>query len=77
MPGGFHPPPDVMASWPEPNYIDPETKGKELLVVAIIFCVLALLVVSLRLWTRLCLQGEAGLDDVLITLAMVRDTFNI
>lgn len=21
MPGGKHPPPEVMASWPEPNYV--------------------------------------------------------
>jgi hypothetical protein len=73
MAGGLHPPLDVISSWPKPNYINPATKGRELLVVAIIFCVLAILVVSLRLWTRLCLQGHAGLDDLLITLAMVRN----
>lgn len=74
MPGGFHPPAEVVASWPPPNYINPETKGKELLIVVIFFCILAILVVSLRLWTRLCVQGHAGLDDVLITLAMVGKT---
>jgi hypothetical protein len=73
MGGGYHPPPEVIESWPKPNYINPESKGNGLLIVALVFTVLSVLVVSLRLWTRLWLQRRPGMDDLLIGLAMVRN----
>ena len=71
MGGGYHPSPELIASWPKPNYIDPQTRGNELLIVVIVFLTLTVLIVSLRLWTRLCLQHNAGPDDLLITLSLV------
>ncbi|KAK2768742.1 hypothetical protein FQN54_000598 [Arachnomyces sp. PD_36] len=49
MPGGFHPPPSVIASWPTPNYVDPETKGKGLFAISLILCIAAILAVGARL----------------------------
>lgn len=73
MPGGFHPPVSVVLTWPLPNYDDPVGKGHQLLVVTIIFGVLAVIFVSARLWSRIKVQKNAGLDDLFITLALVRN----
>ncbi|KFZ10515.1 hypothetical protein V501_05162 [Pseudogymnoascus sp. VKM F-4519 (FW-2642)] len=51
MPGGFHPTKEVFLSWPKPNYIDPETKGNQLLVVTIISTILAIASVLARIPT--------------------------
>jgi len=72
MPGGFHPPISVVLNWPLPNYKDPIGKGSQLLVVTIIFGCLSVLFVSARLWSRIKVQKTAGLDDLCITLALVR-----
>lgn len=71
MPGGFHPPPSVIAAWPKPNYTDPEAKGSELLVVSIVFTVLSSVAVVARLWVRLRHKNQAGADDVILGLCMV------
>jgi len=72
MPGGFHPPLSVILSWPLPNYTDPVGKGPQLLIVTIIFGILSVLFVAARLWSRIKVQKNAGLDDLCITLALVR-----
>jgi hypothetical protein len=73
MPGGFHPPLSVILSWPPPNYTDPIGKGPQLLVVTIIFGILSVFFVVARLWSRIKVQKNAGLDDLCITLALVRN----
>ena len=67
-----HPPLDVILSWPEPNYVNPETRGNALLIVNIIFLVLCFITAAARLWARLRILHSAGVDDLLITIAMVR-----
>lgn len=67
-----HPPLDVILSWPEPNYVNPETRGNALLVVNILFLAICFVAVAARLWARLRILHSAGLDDLLITIAMVR-----
>lgn len=71
MPGGFHPTVDVIQAWPKSNYIDPETKGNQLLVVTIISTILAILSVLARVWVRLWYQRQFGADDVMLVLCMV------
>ncbi|KFY21591.1 hypothetical protein V493_07275 [Pseudogymnoascus sp. VKM F-4281 (FW-2241)] len=71
MPGGFHPTKDVILAWPKPNYIDPETKGNELLVVTIITTILTVAAVLARVWVRIRYQRHIGADDVMLVLCMV------
>ena len=66
-----HPPLDVILSWPKPNYISPETRGHSLLAVNVTFLVIAFIAVVARLWARLRIVKSPGLDDLLITIAMV------
>lgn len=72
MPGGFYPPPSVIASWPTPNYVDPPERGVGVVIVAVIFGVLMLVTASARLWVRFRILREPGLDDYLIALSVVR-----
>ena len=62
---------DVILSWPQPNYIDPVRRGPALVAVNCVLLPLALIVVGLRLYTRLIIVHSAGLDDVFIGLASV------
>lgn len=71
MPGGLHPPADVIASWPKPNFVDPELRGDGLLVGSVLLVTIAFLVVCMRLWSRFIVMHQGGLDDVLIVVAMV------
>ncbi|KFY12264.1 hypothetical protein V492_03982 [Pseudogymnoascus sp. VKM F-4246] len=57
MPGGFHPTKEAFLAWPKPNYVDPETKGNQLLIVTIISTILLLASVIARIPT----VGIAGL----------------
>lgn len=71
MPGGFHPTIAVIQAWPKPNYVDPETKGNQLLVVTIISTILAIASVLARVWVRIGYQHQFGADDVMLVLCMV------
>lgn len=71
MPGGFHPTVDAIRAWPKPNYIDPQTKGKQLLVVTIISTILAIAAVLARVWVRLRYQRQFGADDAMLVLCIV------
>ncbi|OBT93162.1 hypothetical protein VE01_09232 [Pseudogymnoascus verrucosus] len=59
-------PPDVILSWPKPNYTDPDRRGPALLIVNCFLLPLAMVVVGMRLYTRLIIVHSAGLDDVFI-----------
>jgi hypothetical protein len=65
------PPPEVVESWPAPNYVDPETRGQSLLVVNITLLGLCLIALAARLWSRLVILRSPGLDDLFITIAIV------
>ncbi|KAJ5262970.1 hypothetical protein N7524_008275 [Penicillium chrysogenum] len=65
------PPAAIVNSWPTPNYIDPPTRGHGVLIVNIVCFSLALIVVSLRLYTRLRVTCSAGIDDVLIVIGLI------
>ena len=48
----LHPPLSVIATW-TPNYIDPETRGPGIIVMAAILQAACYLTVFLRIWARL------------------------
>ncbi|KXX82213.1 hypothetical protein MMYC01_201707 [Madurella mycetomatis] len=65
------PPPEVMATWPAPNYIDPETRGPALLIVQFITLPIALLCLALRLYVKLSITRKSGWDDWLMVAAAI------
>ncbi|KAF1816740.1 hypothetical protein P152DRAFT_135994 [Eremomyces bilateralis CBS 781.70] len=71
MPGGVHPPISVAKSWPQPNYINPETRGWGLVILVVVLYFVTFLIFTARLWARLKIAKNAGLDDALISVAMV------
>ncbi|KAI5284476.1 hypothetical protein KEM54_001303 [Ascosphaera aggregata] len=62
------PPPEVIATWPEPDYVDPEYIGNQLIVIGIVFGFLSIVTICLRLWVRLWMKRNAGWDDLLIVI---------
>ena len=61
----------VLLSWPAPNYVDPIRRGPSLVIVNSVLLPLAIVIVGLRLYTRLFIIRSAGLDDLFIALAVV------
>lgn len=72
MPGGLFPPLSISQSWPAPNYNDPVTQGTALIDLAIVLYAIALITILARLWARVVVRYDVGLDDVLVVVAMVR-----
>ncbi|EKD15373.1 uncharacterized protein L3040_001740 [Drepanopeziza brunnea f. sp. 'multigermtubi'] len=68
------PPASVIASWPAPNYVDPDTRGNANVILNIAFYVILICFVVLRVFTRTHLNNAFGADDVLILCAMVPTT---
>ncbi|KAL6712563.1 hypothetical protein ACN47E_000440 [Coniothyrium glycines] len=64
------PPLEVLLSWPKPNYENPKTRGPALVIVNSICITLVIVVVALRLYTRLVIKRWFGLDDIFILLAL-------
>ncbi|TGO85274.1 hypothetical protein BPOR_0413g00010 [Botrytis porri] len=68
------PSPEILASWPVPNYTNPITRGNGVLIVTSILFPLALSMIIIRLYTRLVMSKSFGLDDWLIIAAMLPST---
>ncbi|KAF7864530.1 hypothetical protein EAF04_006662 [Stromatinia cepivora] len=68
------PSPEILASWPAPNYVDPKTRGKAVLVVNAVLFPVVLFIILIRLYTRLQISKSFGLDDWLIIAAMLPST---
>ncbi|KAH4057468.1 hypothetical protein HBH64_059660 [Parastagonospora nodorum] len=66
MPGGLRPPLEQFIAWPRPNYDDPITKPKYVLVFSCILGPISLALLVARLWVRLRIQKSAGWDDWLM-----------
>lgn len=65
------PPLEVIATWPQSNYTNPsEVRGPAILILTLIFIPLLLILVSLRIYTRLSLSGNFGADDIAIIAAV-------
>lgn len=69
--GGLHAPPEVLISWPSPNYTNPEERGWAAPVALLVILGITLLVYIARIWARVVVAKNAGLDDLLISLAML------
>ena len=69
------PPPDVVATWPAPNYINPETRGPALIIVELIMLPLATICLALRLYVRFKLLNTSHWDDWMMVGAAVRSSF--
>ena len=69
--GGLYPPPSVISSWPRPNHVNPETRGWAVPIVLMVFLTLTFIVYAARMWARLIHAKNAGLDDLLISMAMI------
>lgn len=64
----------VLFTWPQPNYVDPVTRGPALIIINIIFVSLCTILLFLRLYTRIFVKRWFGSDDVFIILAYVSFT---
>jgi hypothetical protein len=62
---------EVIASFPKPNYVNPETHGPALLLLAIILGSIGLVVVGTRLYARIYITKAVGIDDILIVGALI------
>ncbi|OCK80245.1 hypothetical protein K432DRAFT_298128 [Lepidopterella palustris CBS 459.81] len=71
MPGGLHPPLSVIETWPIPNYVNPETRDWTVPVLLIVLFVVTFFVFCARMWARLVVGRNAGLDDALVAAAMI------
>jgi len=65
------PPLSVIQAWPEPNFIDPVTRGNANVIVNIVLYSLLFIFICLRIFTRTHLKSVFGADDVFILVAMV------
>ncbi|KLJ06698.1 hypothetical protein EMPG_17809 [Blastomyces silverae] len=70
----FYVPPEIRATWPAPNYENPETRGPGLIVTVLLFHIVGTLMVALRCYTRTRMTFSFGVDDVWILLTMIPST---
>lgn len=67
------PPPEVIAAWPEPNYVDPERRGHVNTIVQVILVTIVTAFVAIRIYARLIItRARIGLDDIIIVISWVR-----
>ncbi|KAJ4402659.1 hypothetical protein N0V91_007033 [Didymella pomorum] len=69
--GGLHPPSDVLLAWPKPNYTNPEDRGWSSSIVLLVFVGITFLVYIARMWARLGVGKNHGLDDTIMSVAMI------
>jgi hypothetical protein len=69
--GGVNPSPEILLAWPLPNYVNPEERGWEAPIVLLVFMGITFFIFFARVWARLMISKNAGLDDILISIAML------
>jgi hypothetical protein len=69
--GGVHPPPEVLLSWPVPNYVNPEDRGWDSSIILMVVLGITFVIYTVRMWARLVVAKNAGLDDILMSVAML------
>jgi hypothetical protein len=74
MAGGLKPPPEVRASWPRPNYINPERQGMKIILSTSIVLALTIITICARFWARHVILRKVGADDFLILFSLVKET---
>lgn len=68
-------PPEVVKSWPEPNYDNPETRGPGLIILVTLFFLVAAFIVPVRCYTRWYITNSFGADDIFIMVSMVLPSY--
>ncbi|KAH6877950.1 hypothetical protein BKA58DRAFT_85959 [Alternaria rosae] len=68
---GLLPPVSVFAAWPRPNYEDPVTRSKAVLITSCTLGSIMLATVGARLWARAVIQKNSGIDDWIMLAAMI------
>jgi hypothetical protein len=68
---GLLPPLSVIIQWPTPNYEDPVTRSKAVLITSVVLGTIMVAVVGARMWARAVIQRNAGLDDWIMVAAMI------
>lgn len=67
------PPPEVVATWPKPNYVDPVRRGNESEVVQSFLAALVTVILIIRLYARIAItKAGIGLDDTMMIISWVR-----
>ncbi|ORY16421.1 hypothetical protein BCR34DRAFT_106096 [Clohesyomyces aquaticus] len=69
--GGLFPPPSVLVGWPAPNYQNPEDRGWAGSIVMILVLAITCATFLARIWARMSVSKNPGLDDLLMSIAMV------
>ncbi|KAK2865081.1 hypothetical protein FQN49_003929 [Arthroderma sp. PD_2] len=59
-------PPEVVATWPKPNYVNPVHQGPHLTIIVVGSFIISSVVVGLRTYVRLRIKKNAGWDDWLM-----------
>ncbi|PGH02330.1 hypothetical protein AJ79_07670 [Helicocarpus griseus UAMH5409] len=70
----FYVPPEVRATWPPPNYDNPETRGPGLIITVLLFHIIGSAMVFLRWYTRTKITFSFGVDDVWIIFTLIPST---
>jgi hypothetical protein len=60
--------------WPPPNTMNPQTRGS--LGIFAVTATITAAILSLRLYSRLCLTKTYGIDDLLLAAGFVRFLFH-
>lgn len=76
MPGGIHAPLSVIATWPKPNFVNPEKRPNTILLIAFIGGPITIALMLVRLWVRIIHQRAPGWDDWMMVAASVSDLEN-
>ncbi|KAF2417516.1 hypothetical protein EJ08DRAFT_80639 [Tothia fuscella] len=72
MPGGLHPPKAVIVEWIKKSHNpNKEVRGWELTILILVLSVITLITIGARLWARLIIRRNAGLDDAIIVAAWI------
>jgi hypothetical protein len=70
-------PPEVMATWPQPNYDDPVRRGNALIITELSIVSVAILTLVARLYVRFRIVRTSGADDWVMLVAMVSRPMHI
>ncbi|KAF1950012.1 hypothetical protein CC80DRAFT_247354 [Byssothecium circinans] len=69
--GGIRPPPEVIESWPQPNYVNPETHDWSGAIICIAFLAISITVFTTRMWARYTITKNVGVDDWIVACAIL------
>lgn len=71
MPGGIQPPIQELLRWPAPNHINPTTRSDYVIITACILTPISVTLLCTRLYVRISMQRNAGVDDWFMLAALV------